>query len=71
MSAHSRVRLTATMRRRDQQLVVRRTGMSAPIVRRERFRRKNLLLQVIKRPAALPFGRAFLADRLSAATEAK
>jgi len=71
VSAQRRLGLTATMRRRDQQLVIRRTGMSAPIVQRGRFLRSNLLLQVVKRPAALTFGRASLADRLSAATEAK
>jgi len=70
VSAQRRHGLTATMRRRDQQLVVRRTGMSAPIVQRARFLRSNLLPQIAKRPAALTFGRASLADRLSAATEA-
>jgi len=71
VSAQRRLGLTATMRRRDQQLVVRRTGMSTPIVQRGRFLRSNLLLQFLKRPAALTFGRASVADRLSAATEAK
>jgi len=70
VSAQRRLGLTFTMRRRDMQLVVRRTEMSAPIVQRGRFLRSNLLLQVVKRPAALTFGRASLADRLSAATEA-
>jgi len=56
---------------RDQQLVVRHRGMSATIVQRGRFLLSNLLLQVVKRPAALTLGRASLADRLSAATGAK
>jgi len=44
VSAQRGLGLTATMRRRDQQLVVRCTGISAPIVQRERFLRSNLLL---------------------------
>jgi len=39
VSAQRRLGLTATMCRRNQQLVLRRTGMPAPIVHRGRFLR--------------------------------
>jgi len=71
VQAQRRLGLTATMRRRDQQLVIRRMSMSSPIVQRGPFLRKNLLLHVAKRPAALTFGPVSLARRVATATEYK